>query len=666
MCGIFGWVAGESSDIPKDKYVSGIKRLFLLSETRGKEASGVCFLDQEKLLIYKEPVRAKKLIEGREFQELMKRSAVKNTFLMGHARMVTNGDNGISKNNQPVDRDDLFCIHNGIIVNDEEIWDKYQEMERHYQVDTEVLLGLLQKYHYEESLLDSLKESCADIKGSMSVALVDRTSDYLMLYTNVGSLYLLYSMDGTQLLFASERYILEQMIEESGLQAWFHKSKIKQIMPGDGYMINLRNCRHAKFSDADESYKCIIKGDRQRKLEQIEPESGKAERKSQAEVYASHYSELEKLFKVDEDKIRSLRRCTKCLIPATFPGIRYDSKGVCTICNNYTKKEVKGRTELVKTLLPTGSRQKSSNYDCIVPLSGGRDSCYIMHYIVKEMGLKPVAYTYDWGMVTDLARRNIQRMCSELQVEHILISADISKKRKNVQLNVNAWLKAPDLATIPLFMAGDKQFFYYAQLLKKQMRVDNILFGMNSLEETKFKVAFTGTKEKKDKDLYYNMSIINKIQLFTYYGMQFVKNPAYINQSLLDSFSGFMSYYILPQDYVQFFDYIPWEQKEIEDVILNQYQWEKAQDTEDTWRIGDGTAPFYNHIYYKLAGFTEFDTFKSNQIREGMLDRDKALEEVYVSNRGRLESFLWYCDLIGIDAMNALKTIDKKRPLYEK
>ena len=52
--------------------------------------------------------------------------------------------------------------------------------------------------------------------------------------------------------------------------------------------------------------------------------------------------------------------------------------------------------------------------DCLVPFSGGRDSMYVMHVIKKELGLNPIAFTYDWGMVTDLARRNIARICGNL------------------------------------------------------------------------------------------------------------------------------------------------------------------------------------------------------------------------------------------------------------
>ena len=161
------------------------------------------------------------------------------------------------------------------------------------------------------------------------------------------------------------------------------------------------------------------------------------------------------------------------------------------------------------------------------------------------------------------------------------------------------------------------------------------------------------------------MSTKNKYNLLIAYAEEFIKNPAYLNRSLLDSFSGFCSYYFLPKDYVQFFDYIQWNQKIVEDVIINQYGWEKVKGMDETWRIGDGTAAFYNYIYYKIAGFTEFDTFKSNQIRENMIDRKSALASLEESNRVSAENFAWYCDTIDIDPIAALKVINSQKTLYE-
>ena len=84
------------------------------------------------------------------------------------------------------------------------------------------------------------------------------------------------------------------------------------------------------------------------------------------------------------------------------------------------------------------------------------------------------------------------RICGKLGIEHILVSADIGKKRKNIQKNVKAWLKKPCLGAVPLFMAGDKQYFYYANKVGKQTGCDTIVLCENPLETTRFKSGFCG------------------------------------------------------------------------------------------------------------------------------------------------------------------------------
>ena len=103
--------------------------------------------------------------------------------------------------------------------------------------------------------------------------------------------------------------------------------------------------------------------------------------------------------------------------------------------------------------------RRNEGPECIIPFSGGRDSCMGLHFAVNELGLRPITYTYDWGMVTDLARRNISRMTSQLGIENIIISANIAQKRKYIAKNLTAWLKSPDLAMLNILTAGDKHFF---------------------------------------------------------------------------------------------------------------------------------------------------------------------------------------------------------------
>ena len=63
--------------------------------------------------------------------------------LIGHSRLVTNGLQSQSYNNQPVIINDLIGIHNGIITNEEKIWSNHYELKREYEVDTEIILKLL-------------------------------------------------------------------------------------------------------------------------------------------------------------------------------------------------------------------------------------------------------------------------------------------------------------------------------------------------------------------------------------------------------------------------------------------------------------------------------------------------------------------------------------------
>jgi glucosamine--fructose-6-phosphate aminotransferase (isomerizing) len=367
--------------------------------------------------------------------------------------------------------------------------------------------------------------------------------------------------------------------------------------------------------------------------------------------------ELEAVMQIDFDRIGALRRCSQCLLPETFPFIEFDAAAVCQHCRNHqplrqmSEKELQTHCDSV--------RRTDGRPDCLIPVSGGRDSSYGLHYIKKVLGLNPVAYTYDWGMVTDLARRNISRMCEALEVEHVLVAADIAQKREFVRLNVSAWLKRPNLGTVPLFMAGDKQFFYYAEALKRQMELRTIIFSHNRFERTDFKIGFCGIDDTLRRKKLHGISFMSKVHLALFYAKEFALNPTYLNRSIIDTLSAYLSFYVLPFDYLQLYDYLQWDEPLIEDTLVNGYDWEVSNDTRTTWRIGDGTAPFYNYIYLRIAGFTENDTFRSNQIREGLLSRNNALDRVLAENRPRPEGFKWYCDTIGIDPIDTLRIINQ-------
>lgn len=665
MCGIFGVIASDKYKISGKKLRNLLIRLYELSETRGKDASGILSFCTDDIFIYKTPSRAKKLVEDKSFQNILSNlehdyDLGKPYIVAGHTRMVTNGSADIPSNNQPIHKDGFVLLHNGIIVNDEELWVGLNEIRREYEVDTEVFSALMSKSVNEGETLESAMQSAFEVtKGANTLAVYHRDVDFALLGTTNGSLYFLDVSSVGLRLYASELYILKKISLDLARFIDDSEFKIIQIKPGTVLKLYFNENKYELLTKNIDPNKDLCNKNNSRKIVDL---SSSIVFRQDVPLYKNIYGRIEKEMQYDEIVRYEIKRCKKCLLPKSFPFIVFDDQGVCQFCRNHKPMRSYGADALRDVAENEAAYSMSGN--CLVPISGGRDSCFGLHYVKKELGLAPVAYTYDWGFVTDLARRNISRMCGELNVEHVLVAADIKTKRMNVRKNVLAWLAKPSLSMIPLFMAGDKAFFYYASMVKKQSELGQVFFAMNRLEKTGFKTGFAGVNETGDYEKTYGLTPFNQVKLVKHYFQNFITNYGYINSSVPDTLFGYLSYYMQSKDYYSIFDYLRWDESTIENCIINDYGWETAPDTRSTWRIGDGTAPFYNYIYNTVAGFSEYDTFRSNQIREGMIDRNSALNLVVEENKPRIESFKWYCDTIGIDAVEAIRVINRIPKLY--
>jgi glucosamine--fructose-6-phosphate aminotransferase (isomerizing) len=648
MCGIIGVVVRDDARFSNKLLTTTIEELYYLSESRGKEASGIAVHTRQGIGVHKEARSASYMIESKAYQGFLEeffgdlgsgRGAGRPCpALIGHTRLTTSGVQGIPTNNQPVARNGLVAVHNGIIVNFEDLWAKHSDLTRETDVDTEVVVCLLRKFFDQtKSMSEAIRLTMEEIYGTASVALLFEELDDLVLATNTGSLYTCTTADRSVFLFASERSILEGVVSQPKIARALGPHEIRQVKAGKGVVVSLLD-----LSTTSISWK-------------TDTESPALTRRSSAlAIRDTREEELAVL--------AGLRRCTRCVLPETFPFIEYDSEGVCSYCLNYTKAKYLGAEALEERVAPY--RRTDGEPDCLIAFSGGRDSSYSLHYAVRELGLNPIVYTYDWGMVNDLARRNQARLCGKLGIEQILVSADIKRKRENIGMNVRAWLRKPDLGTIPLFMAGDKQFFYYCNQLKKRTGLDLTIWASNQLERTDFKVGFCGISSANDKKRIYKMSLLNKTRMGLYYAGRFLRNPAYVNRSLSDTLFAFFSYYFIEHDHLYFFDYVPWSEKEINDVLISEYDWEISPDTPTTWRIGDETAAFYNYIYTTIAGFCENDTFRSNQVREGLITREEAMKFVEAENESRWDSIKRYLALINVDFDQAMSVINSLPKLY--
>lgn len=599
MCGIFGIVSGQLGSR------SDLVHLATHAQQRGKDSSGLLFRTNGKYAVEKADFPILQLLSNLEVFE--------PGVILGHSRLITNG----MADNQPVLRDGVCVVHNGIVVNHEEIWAKIGKTPE-LQIDTEVIAAIAAA-HLEaggdvQGVPARILELCL---GVVACALTLPAHGKLCLFSNNGSLYV-GEKDGATYI-SSESFPLTQL----GCTAIAQVKDEPVILdiPVSTAPLSIHN-----------------RGGRSTNL-----------------IPALSMSAAEEKLLVHNKP--ALKRCTKCILPETMPYIKFNEAGICNYCLNYKpRNKAKPPEELFALVEPF--RRHSGN-DCIVPFSGGRDSCYGLHLIVKELKMKPITYTYDWGMVTDLGRRNISRMSAELGVENIIVAADITQKRNNIAKNLRAWLKSPHLGMISILTAGDKHFFRYVETIKQQTGISLNLWGINPLEVTHFKAGFLGVPPDFEEDRVYRSGAMKQLR---YQSLRFgamLQSPGYFNSSLWDTLSGeYHRSFSKKTDYFHVFDYWTWEEKKV-DACLENYDWEKAPDTNTTWRIGDGTAAFYNYVYYTVAGFTEHDTFRSNQIREGQMTREEALELVEDENRPRYANIKWYLDAVGLDFADTIRVVNQ-------
>jgi len=672
MCGIFGIITSKDNKYTEPFLTNALKQLASLSQTRGKDSSGLCAFNQmsKEIDVIKGPMPIKQLFKESIISKCIQEAFSKTEngiYAFGHARLVTNGTQLNDANNQPVVKDGIIGVHNGIVVNVDELWKQHPQIVRENEIDTEVFLALIRmELDKGLSMQAAVSKSVGKVFGTVSTALVFEDRNEFALATNNGSLYTIHNNKDI-LFFASERFMLSEFEKKVNLSL-IGDYGISQIKPNNGISIDLDDFKINSFIFNDA---CIVKNKVVTAKRGILIRALKSDKEQLSTVVDLNLIHLnsnaikeEALLQYPINKIKELKRCTKCILPETFPFIYYDELGECNYCKNYKKKnQPKPISELLQLVEPY--RKKGRKPEVLVPYSGGRDSTYALHMVKEVLGLRPITYTYDWGMVTDLARRNVSRTCGKLGVENIIVAANMHMKRANIKSNISAWLKKPELGMIPLFMSGDKYFFYYSNLISKQNDLDISIWGSNQLENTDFKTGFCGVLPNFNKDRIDHIDIKGKLKLGSYFTKNFLNNPSYLNKSIIDTMGSFMSRYLLKRHgYFQMFDYMQWDEKKINDTIINNYDWEKSVDTTSTWRIGDGTASFYNYIYTLVVGFSENDTFRSNQIREGMITREEGLRLIYKENKPRYNSLKWYLEIVGLDFKTTIERINKIEKQY--
>lgn len=213
---------------------------------------------------------------------------------------------------------------------------------------------------------------------------------------------------------------------------------------------------------------------------------------------------------IKPDNSRPYQVCKCCVMDTTDEDIEFDSNGVCMRCNEYKERieldwnHGKGHEkELQKLVSDIKESGKGKKYDCILGLSGGLDSSYMLHLAVKEWGLRPFVFHIDAGWNLPVAEENIRRMTDKLGVELHIEKMDWDELRE-MQL---AWFRTGlELLDAP----QDHAFIALIDRYSMELNVKYILNGYNICTEIIADPASWGKGAGQTGDGTYMKDVVRK------------------------------------------------------------------------------------------------------------------------------------------------------------
>ena len=303
-----------------------------------------------------------------------------------------------------------------------------------------------------------------------------------------------------------------------------------------------------------------------------------------------------------------LGRCSKCILPVNLPGLIIYEDSHCNYCKAFEEKTKNdsdvSEQELKKRFEKILERSKGgSKYDCLVPISGGKDSIFVLYLIVKKYHMNVLAYNFDNGFRSVQAVKNIENAVNKLGIDFIVYKPgrDIMNTLFRTFL-----LRAGEFCT-PCNMLIDASSLRIA----KQNNIKLIMSGHSE----RITSGIEGMTPFSYYDRRYYLNVLNN-QLTQDQVKKYV-SPSYFSKGLRRLVG------IEPLT-VNVFDYLKIPIEEICRTIEREVNWKNPSD-----QIEHGDCLLYsikNYMMIKKWGCSTITTKYSAMIRDGQIDRQEALE----------------------------------------
>ena len=341
-----------------------------------------------------------------------------------------------------------------------------------------------------------------------------------------------------------------------------------------------------------------------------------------------------------------MQTCTRCIMPETQEGVTFDEMGICTACRSSEQKMhinwQERRSELEK-ILSEAKAKSGNNYDCIVPISGGKDSFYQLHLLVKEYKLNPLAVTFNSNWRSETGQFNLALALETFQVDHI----EFTPRRAGVN----------ELARKSLEKIGDACWHCHAGVgafplqVAVKWKIPLLIWG-ESISEASGRATYDDPILKFDRDYFEKVSA--KI------------TPAEMGENFLYPYQ-----LPTPQECeavgirgIHLGDFLFWDDERQMEFVRDTYGWRETE--------MEGTYKCYKSAECVMAGVHDFTCQQkrgygrathqaSVDVRNGLLTREEAMALAAQYDPERPHALDYYLKITGLTEEEFYKILESHR-----
>lgn len=340
-------------------------------------------------------------------------------------------------------------------------------------------------------------------------------------------------------------------------------------------------------------------------------------------------------------------------MPETNEGMQFDSLGICLACRSSEQKmhiDWTKREKMLREILDHFRTQNQDNYDCMVPISGGKDSWFQLHVMTKVYGMKVLAVTASHNWYSPAGKRNLERALEVFKVDHIMYTPN----RETVNKIARASLKA----------IGDACWHCHIGVSSFPLKIA-IKFGIKLLVYGESPAEFSGRATYLNDDLYESTDSTfvtdkkGKENIFRSDPEHWLKNSAKVPAETMVDKEGLTAkdlvMYRMP-DIEEFQkagitaiflgDFMFWDHERQTEFLVREYGWEEdhVEGTYKRYKSVECIMPgVHDYTKFLKRGFGRGTDMASQDVRAGLLTREEGFElaKQYDTERpGALDEYL--------------------------